>query len=68
MKYFWKINIYELQAILYWILGELILHLGSWYWLGWVSIGWGWITFVYVNWFAIKNAQKLEEEFDLHTK
>ncbi len=45
MKQFWRVNIYEMQAILYWILGVLILHLGTWHWLGWLSIGWGWFTF-----------------------
>lgn len=63
MKYFWKINIYEVQVILYWILGVLILHLGTWHWLGWLSIGYGWLTFVYTIWFAAKNRKALKDEF-----
>lgn len=46
MKHFLRVNIYETQTILYWILGELILHLGTWHWLGWLTLGYGWFTFV----------------------
>lgn len=44
--YFIKSNIYETQALLYFILGELILHLGTLKWLGWVCVGYGIFTFV----------------------
>lgn len=54
-------NIYEVQAILYWILGELILHLGSWHWLGWISICYGWFTFVYCFFYASRHLKELKE-------
>lgn len=66
MKAFAKINIYEIQAILYWILGELILHLGTWHWLGWLSIGYGWLTFAYTFYYAGSREKELKE-FDTPT-
>lgn len=64
MKYFLKVNIYETQTILYWILGVLILHLGTWHWLGWLSIVWGWLTFFYALIFTAKNLEKIKNEFE----
>ena len=61
MNYFWKINIYETQALLYWILGFLILHFGDWKWIGWVAIVWGWFTFIYLTLFTAKNADKIRD-------
>jgi hypothetical protein len=55
-----KINVYETQAILYWILGVLVLHLGSWDWLGWLSIGYGWFTFIYTVNYAFKHHSDIE--------
>ena len=63
MNHFWKINIYEIQALLYWILGFLIIHYGDWQWVGWVSIVWGWITFIYMGFFAVKHKDKLKDLF-----
>ena len=37
-----KFNIYEIQVILYWILGVLIINIGEWHWVGWIAIGYGW--------------------------
>jgi len=58
-----KANVYETQAILYFILGELILHLGDFKWLGWTCIIYGWITFVVAILIVIKGAKQ-----DLITK
>lgn len=44
--YIIKANVYEIQALLYCILGELILHLGTWKWLGGLSIGYGILVFI----------------------
>ena len=63
MKYFWKVNVYEIQCILYWILGVMILHIGTWHWVGWISIGWGWITFIFTTIFAIKHREDIRKEF-----
>lgn len=63
MKYFLRVNIYETQCILYWILGVLILHLGTWHWLGWLSIGYGWLTFASTIWLAGKNHKELKAFF-----
>ncbi len=63
MRQFWKINIYETQMILYWILGELILHLGQWHWLGWVSIIYGWTILVHTLVYGITHRKELEDEF-----
>lgn len=52
-----KANVYEIQTILYWILGVLILHLGTWHWLGWVSIGYGWLTMLYTIRYIAKNKE-----------
>ncbi len=45
-EYSMRANMYEIQALLYWILGELILHLGSFVWVGWLCIGYGFFTFI----------------------
>lgn len=63
MKYWWKIQMYETQVILYWILGVLILHLGGREWVGWLAIGYGWFTLAYTLIFAVKNARKLKDLF-----
>ena len=60
MNRFWKANIYEIQTILYWILGELILHFGQWHWVGWISIIYGWTTMFYTIWYVIKYRHDLE--------
>lgn len=59
MAAWWKINIYEVQVLLYWILGELILHFGTWHWVGWISIGYGWLTFAYVIVYAYKRREEI---------
>ena len=64
MKYFWKTNIFEVQVLLYWILGVLILNIGEWHWLGWLSIAWGWFTFIYVLCFAWKYRHELKDAFN----
>jgi len=63
MNHFYRVNIYETQAILYWILGFLILHFGDWRWLGWVSIVWGWLTFASVIFLSIKNSNEIIGSF-----
>ncbi len=64
-KHFWKINVYETQTILYWILGVLILHLGTWHWLGWLSIGYGWLNFFNTLRYTFKNRVEVKEEYEL---
>jgi hypothetical protein len=39
-----KFNLYEIQVVLYWILGVLILNIGEWHWVGWISILYGWVV------------------------
>jgi hypothetical protein len=39
-------ELWEIQVLLYWLLGFLIIHWGDWHWVGWISIGYGWFTFV----------------------
>ena len=63
MKQFYRINIYETQAILYFILGFLIIHFGDWKWLGWLAIGWGWITFFSIFVIALRHHKELKEYF-----
>ena len=65
MNHWWKIQVYETQAILYWILGVLILNLGGWQWVGWLAIVWGWLTFFAALHFAMKNVEKIRNLFDL---
>lgn len=62
MRQFYRINIYETQAILYWILGVLILNIGTWHWLGWISIGYGWFTFLATISIAFKHRKELRDE------
>lgn len=63
MKHFLKVNIYETQAILYWILGVLVVNLGTWHWLGWVSITWGWLTFISALSLTMKHEEEIKNEF-----
>jgi hypothetical protein len=60
------INVYETQVILYWILGVLILHIGDWHWLGWISIWYGWLTLGFCFYIGIKNKRRLREELSEH--
>lgn len=64
MKHFWKANVYETQAILYFILGVLILHLGSHPWLGWWSIIWGWFTMIYTAIYTTNHKKEIDAEFE----
>lgn len=64
MKQFYRVNIYEIQGILYWILGVLIIHLGSWHWLGWVSIIWGWITQFSIFIITIRHLKEIKDYLD----
>lgn len=59
MNYFIKISVFEVQASLFWILGVLILHLGTWHWVGWLSIVWGWFTFVTIFVVPIRYSEEI---------
>jgi hypothetical protein len=63
MKHFYKVNIYETQAILYWILGAIFDSNGE-HFFGKASTIWGWITFVYVIIYSIKHEKEMKEEFN----
>jgi uncharacterized membrane protein len=62
MKKTIKANMYETQAILYWILGVVILHLGTWTFFGWLSIACGWITFFWVIAYTAKYSKEMRAE------
>ena len=55
-----KINTYETQVLLYWILGVLILNIGELHWVGWLSIVWGWMTALYTFVYAAKRRDMLK--------
>jgi hypothetical protein len=63
MKYFWKANIYEIQSLLFWILGFLIIHFGDWKWVGWLCIVYGFMTMIYTFYFIAKNYKEFEDLF-----
>lgn len=64
MNYFLRINLYEIQAILYWILGEIILHFGNIIWLGWSAIIFGWLTFITTLVITIRHKEELKKYFN----
>ena len=64
MKHFWKINIYEIQHILYWILGVLILNIGEWHLFGWTCIVYGWFNFAFTTIYTIKNREEVIKELN----
>lgn len=63
-KYTSKVNTYETQAILYWILGVLILNIGEYKMLGWASIIYGWVTFSSVIIIGILNRKEINKEWE----
>jgi len=64
MKHWYKIQIYEIQVLLYWILGVLILNIGQWKWVGWVAIVYGWLTVLYLLLYTGKNVEEIKNAFD----
>lgn len=62
MNHFIKVNTYEIQIILYWILGNVLLDRGIMFW-GWSSIVWGWITFFYTIAYSAKYSNEIKNAF-----
>ena len=67
MNKYWTslINTYEIQALLYWILGVLIIHFGAWAWVGWLAIAYGWLTVVVTFVYGVVHRNDLRQEQEL---
>ena len=68
MKTFLRINTYETQAILYWILGVLVLQGPNWHWVGWISVIWGFITFFALIVIGTRNKEDLKSMYGKEIK
>ena len=53
---------YEIQVILYWILGVTILN-GGGHTVGWIVIGYGWFVFVVTIAYVIAKSKQLKDLF-----
>lgn len=62
MNHFWKVNIHELQTLLYWILGNILLERGATHW-GTFSIAYGWLTCAYTIIYAALHAKEIKDAF-----
>lgn len=57
-----------MQALLFWIIGELVLNIGQWKWVGWLAIVYGWLTFISALVYAGKYAKEIKQCFNKNGK